>query len=113
MNGERRRYPRLRVQLPLEFRLCRPQDGAGPGGRGTLKDISLGGLYFLCPPPAPIRVGHTLDLTIATTPTDLENPRASCLQARCRVVRLDPPAKGSFHMGIAVSFLAGLSLSPR
>jgi hypothetical protein len=109
MPAERRRYQRLKARLPVKFRLCGPENGPAHCGVGTLKDISLGGLCFLCPPPAPVRVGQTLDLAIATTPPDLENPSASRLQALSRVVRLDPPGSGPC-LGVAVSFLEGLNL---
>ena len=108
---EKRRHSRVQVTLPLEFRFCLPQ-AKGQVGLGTLRNISLSGLYFHCPPPAPVQVGDLLKLLIITHAGGQKNPGVSRLKVRCRVVRLEPPSKEQPQVGVAVEFLEDLSLHP-
>lgn len=78
---------------------------------GTLRNISVSGLYFHCQPPAPVKVGDLLELII-TSAQDRGNPRASRLEVQCRVLRLEPPSSHQPQVGIAVEFLEELSLHP-
>jgi len=108
--GERRRHNRLVLTLPLRYHDAAAM-GEEPRGLGVLKNISLGGLYFECPPPADLKKGQILELSIAASLPSLDLHGTSHLAARGEVVRLDPPVAGR-ACGVAVRFLDELSFSP-
>jgi hypothetical protein len=108
--GERRRHNRLVLTLPVRYHDGSADTGEESRGLGVLKNISLGGLYFECPPPAPIKKGQILELSIAASLPSLDLHGTSHLAARGEVIRLDPPV-GSRACGVAIRFLEELSFS--
>ena len=74
------------------------------------ENISLGGLYFECPPPADLKKGQILELSIAASLPSLDLHGTSHLAATGEVVRLDPPVGGR-ACGVAIRFLEELSFS--
>lgn len=107
MMGEKRRHNRLVVTLPLRYHDGAAATGEEQGGLGVLKNISLGGLYFECPPPAQIEKGQILQLSIAASLPSLDLQGTSHLAARGEVVRLDPPGPAGHAFGVAVRFSGG------
>lgn len=109
---ERRRFHRLRVSLPLTFRL-QSADGQGPvQGRGVLRDVSLSGAYFLIEAPFSFSPDLMVELSIFCHVPSLDRTHTQHLYARGRVVRLENPQASQGVLGVAVSFLEGLSFSP-
>ena len=108
--GERRRYNRLVLTLPVRYSDAAAEVPENPGGLGVLKNISLGGLYFECPPPVAIKKGDLLQFSIAASLPSLDLQDTSNLTARGEVVRLDPPGTDRTY-GVAVRFLDELSFS--
>ncbi len=108
MSRERRSYNRLVLSLPVKY--CLEKD-RGDCSLGVLKNISLGGLYFECPPPLALEAGQILHLSIAAALPSLDLQDTSHMSARGEVVRLDPPVASSRPCGIAVHFLDGLNFS--
>ena len=93
-DGERRRHNRLVLTLPVRYSDAAAEVRENPGGLGVLKNISLGGLYFECPPPVAIKKGDLLQFSIAASLPSLDLQDTSNLAARGEVVRLDPPGAG-------------------
>ncbi len=108
MSQERRRYNRLVLSLPVKY--C-SEKGQEDCYLGVLKNISLGGLYFECPPPAALETGEVLHLSIAATLPSLDLEDTSHLSARGEVVRLDQPKLSTNTYGVAVRFLDDLNFS--
>ncbi len=107
---ERRKYPRLDVDLPVAFLICSPDSGTSYAGMFLLKNISQGGLFLKCPPLVPLNVGDIRDFTVDATPI---LRHVSRLKALGKVVRVEPPEKNSTDFGIAVHFLADLDIEPK
>ncbi|MCL6621409.1 MAG: PilZ domain-containing protein [Syntrophobacterales bacterium] len=109
---ERRRFPRLRLGLPVTFHLRVDGGRATLQGRGVLRDLSLGGAYFLTEAPLSFTPDLMVELAIPCYVPELDRTPTPRLYARGRVVRLEnPPAPGD-AWGVAVSFLEYLSFSP-
>lgn len=102
---ERRKYPRLDVDLPMAYLTHSPDSGKSSVGMGVLKNISQGGMFFKCPPPLPIDDGDIRDFTIDTIPIMWHISR---LKALGKVVRIESPEENYFDFGIAVQFLSDL-----
>ncbi len=109
---ERRRFHRLRISLPLTFRL-QGADGRGPvQGRGVLRDLSLSGAYFFTEEPFSALPGLVLELSILCYVPGLDRTHTQHLHARGRVVRLEDHQASGFASGVAVAFLEGPSFLP-
>lgn len=102
---ERRRFPRLRVHLAVEYRLRLPDTHETLQGHGILRDLSLGGGYVQIKPPLALQTGQILSLTIAAPLPGLDQGNISRLHARGEVVRLEPPGLHSPLAGVALRFL--------
>jgi|UniRef100_A0A7C3V3S4 hypothetical protein len=103
--GERRRFQRLLVTLPVEYIAVLPESGECYRGQGVLKDFSLSGIYFHTLEPVPLQPGHIILLTI-TTPFAPLNHLDSChIQVHATVVRLENPPTENGCQGVAVAFL--------
>lgn len=109
--GEKRRHNRLVLTLPVRFHEASGDAGGQPGGLGVLKNISLGGLYFECPPPVALKQGQILQFTIAAPLPSLDIPGTSHLAARGEVLRLDQLLGADRACGVAVRFLEELTFS--
>ncbi|MCX5887897.1 MAG: PilZ domain-containing protein [Deltaproteobacteria bacterium] len=107
---ERRKYPRLDMDLPMAYQIHSPDLDKSSAGMGALKNISQGGMFFKCPPPLPIDDGDIRDFTLDTIPIMRQISR---LKALGKVVRIEPPEENSFDCGIAVQFLSDLKVEFR
>jgi c-di-GMP-binding flagellar brake protein YcgR len=108
MSRERRRYNRLVLSLPVKYSAEKVEEECS---LGVLKNISLGGLYFQCPPPVALEAGQILHLSIAATLPSLDLQETSHLSAKGEVLRLDPPPMSGRTCGVAVRFLDELNFS--
>ena len=110
--GDKRRHNRLMLTLPVRFYEISGEAGEEPLGLGVLKNISLGGLYFECPPPVNIKPGQVLQFTIAASLPTLDILGTSHLEATGEVLRLDHLLGAGRACGVAVRFLEELTFSP-
>ncbi|MDD2904347.1 MAG: PilZ domain-containing protein [Syntrophales bacterium] len=111
MMGEKRRHNRLVLSLPVRFHDVAAALGEESGGLGVLKNISLGGLYFECPPPVELRQGQILQFDIAASLPALDILGTSHLTVRGEVLRLEHLLGADRACGVAVRFLEELSFS--
>ena len=109
--AEKRRHNRLVLTLPVRFQAASGEAVEEPQGHGTLKNISLGGLYFECPPPVNIKPGQILQFTIAASLPTLDLLGTSHLEATGEVLRLDHLLGVGRACGVAVRFLEELTFS--
>ncbi len=107
---EKRKYPRLDMDLRMTYQIHSTDSGKFSSGLGVLKNICQGGMFFKCPPPLPIDGGDIRDFTVDTIPI---MRRVSRLKALGKVVRIEPPEENSSDFGIAVQFLSDLNVELR
>ena len=108
MSQERRHFNRLVLSLPVRYNSEKEKEDCC---LGVLKNISLGGLYFECPPTFALEPGQVLHLSISATLPSLDIQDTSNLSAKGEVVRLDPPKSPSHTYGVAIRFLDDLNFS--
>jgi hypothetical protein len=104
---ERRKHPRVRIDLPISYHIRLRDSGKSFAGTGVLKNIGQGGMFLKCPPPLPINNGDIGDFTINTRPIIQHISR---LKALGKVVRLELLEENFFDFGITVQFLSGLNV---
>jgi hypothetical protein len=107
--GERRRFNRITVTLPVAYDTRLPDTDAPFQGQGLLRDISLGGTYFHVDPGTSFLPGQILSLTVSAPLLYLEDADTSCLQATGEVIRFDPPTPNCPQAGVALNFLGDLT----
>jgi hypothetical protein len=107
---EKRRHPRLHLQLPIRFIVQQPETRDSQDGEGMLKDISYGGILFTVEPPLPVQPGHIREFSFFLTPENAQQRDAEHLHAQGLVLRIDPPDPNSSAYGVAVQFLSALTM---
>jgi hypothetical protein len=107
---ERRKFSRVNTNLAMRYRFLLLDSNKGSTGKGVLKNISQGGIYFKCDPPLSLEDGNIGDFSLETFPI---GGLSSRLWAMVKVVRIEPPAEDSGDFGIAVQLLSNLRLEPR
>jgi len=105
---ERRRHPRLHLQLPIRFIVEQPETRDSQSGQGMLKDISYGGILFQVEPPLPVQPGHVREFSFFLTPENKKERDLAHFQAQGLVLRIEPPDPNSSAYGVAVQFLSAL-----
>jgi hypothetical protein len=109
---ERRKYPRIYCQIPIEFSLPLPEpSGEFLKGQGVLINFSQGGVYFRYEGPTPMEQGQVGDFVITRTQRRDYPFFPSVIRAKCRVVRLESSA--SNYCGVALEFLSSPMLNFR
>ena len=106
---ERRKYPRVNVDLPISYLIHSPDSGKSFAGMGVLKNISPGGMFLRCPSQLPISAGDIRNFTIDTM---LIMQHSTRLEALGKVVRKEPK-DNSFDFEIRVQFLSDLNVEFR
>jgi len=106
---DKRRHPRLHLQLPIRFIVEHPETRDTQDGEGMLKDISYGGILFQVEPPLPVQTGHIREFSFFLTPDNAQQCDLAHFQAQGLVLRIDPPDPNSSAYGVAVQFLSALT----
>ena len=106
---DKRRHPRLHLQLPIRFIVSQPETRDSQSGQGMLKNISYGGILFQAEPPLPVEPGHIREFSFFLTPENAEQRDLAHLHAQGLVLRIDPPDPNSSAYGVAVQFLSALT----
>ena len=105
----KRRHPRLHLQLPIRFIVEQPETKDSQDGEGILKNISYGGILFQVEPPLPVQPGHIREFSFFLTPENDKQRDAAHFHAQGLVLRIDPPDPNSSAYGVAVQFLSALT----
>jgi len=106
---DKRRHPRLHLQLPIRFIVSQPEARDSQDGKGILKDISYGGILFQVEPPLPVQPGNVREFSFFLTPDNGKECAPQHLHAQGLVLRIDPPDPNSSAYGVAVQFLSALT----
>ena len=107
---DKRRHPRLHLQLPIRFIVSQPETRDCQIGEGMLKDISYGGILFQVEPPLPVEPGHIREFSFFLTPENDQHRDPAHFKAQGLVLRIDPPDPDSSAYGVAVQFLSALTM---
>jgi hypothetical protein len=106
---DKRRHPRLHLQLPIRFIVEQPETRDSQDGEGMLKDISYGGILFTVEPPLPVQPGYIREFSFFLRPENAKPRNPEHLHAQGLVLRIDPPDPNSSAYGVAVQFLSALA----
>ncbi|MGQ9919941.1 MAG: PilZ domain-containing protein [Desulfobacca sp.] len=101
---ERRRYHRLYFTVPVHCRVHLQERQESWSSPGILKNLSLGGAYFVCDSLPHLRRGDVGEFLLQLADTSHENP----LRAQGLVKRVDHHVLGFTAYGVAVEFLPPL-----
>jgi hypothetical protein len=102
---ERRQHIRFYFSLPMKFEAQLPDSGESWECQATLKNISQGGLYFVCENLPQLKRGNVAEFTFNTTPPKygfIKSP----IKAQAEVKRIEPRIAGTDDFGVAVQFLS-------
>ena len=105
---DKRRHPRLHLQLPIKFIVEQPETRDSQSGQGMLQNISYGGILFQGEPPLPVKTGQVREFSFFLTPEGNQERDMTHLQAQGMVLRIEPPDPNSSAYGVAVQFLSAL-----
>jgi len=107
---EKRRHPRLHINLPIRLIVEQPETKESQAGLGVLKDISYGGVLFQVEPPLPVEQGHVRNFSFYLVPDRKNQCELAHFRAQGLVLRIEPPDPDSKAYGVAVQFLSALKL---
>jgi hypothetical protein len=106
---DKRRHPRLHLQVPIRFIVEQPETRDSQAGEGILKDISDGGILFKVEPPLPVQPGNIREFSFFLIPENTQQCDLDHFKAQGLVLRIDPPDPNSSAYGVAVQFLSALT----
>lgn len=106
MSGERRRYPRLAISLPIGHR---PVGSAGQLRCDFTLDIAPGGVHFSVAGSSP-KVGDRLDLELMVPPGEGYSPYEGKVRGVATVLRCKAAAPGPSRWMVAAKFDQPLNL---
>ncbi len=105
---DKRRHPRLHLQLPIRFIVEQPERRDSQAGQGILKNISYGGILFQVEPPLPVKPGQVREFYFYPMPEHAEKCDLTHFAAKGLVLRIEHPDPDSPAYGVAVQFLSAL-----
>jgi hypothetical protein len=106
---DKRRHPRLHLQLPIRFIVAQPEMRDSQDGEAILKDISCGGILFQVEPPLPVEPGQIREFSFFLVPEKAGHRDLAHFHAQGLVLRIDPPDPNNSAYGVAVQFLSALT----
>jgi hypothetical protein len=101
---ERRKYHRLYFSVPTECRVRLAERQETWSSPAILRNLSLGGAYFVCDSLPQLRRGDVGEFTL-----QFASRGDGLLQARGQVKRVDHHVLGFTAYGVAVEFLSALA----
>jgi hypothetical protein len=106
---DKRRHPRLHLEVPIRFIVAQPEKRECQDGEGILKDISHGGILFQVEQPLPVKPGQIREFSFFLTRENAKQCDPAHFHAQGLVLRIDPPDPNSSAYGVAVQFLSALT----
>jgi len=107
---EKRRHHRLTAALQLYYECMGSEDKKTKIHKGFTENISMGGLYFISSEPLikNLNVDDVLNINIKIPHHNYDLSWTNTLQARGKVVRIEPSPNRSNSYGVALKFLEDL-----
>ena len=106
---DKRRHPRLHLQLPIRFIVEQPEMRDSQSCQGILQNISYGGILLQVEPPLPVQPGNIREFSFFLTSEKNQESDLTHLHAQGMVLRIEPPDPNSSAYGVAVQFLSALT----
>jgi c-di-GMP-binding flagellar brake protein YcgR len=104
---ERRLFPRIYTSLGFEYQVQLQGSKDTFSNRAVMKDISIGGLYFMSETAPILKPDDIADFIFKFQP-DQANPLIPHkIEAKGKVKRIEQPTKESSDFGVALEFLSG------
>jgi len=104
---ERRLFPRIYTSLGFEYQVQLQGSKDSFSNRAVMKDISIGGLYFMSETAPILQPDDIADFIFKFQP-DQANPLIPHkIEAKGKVKRIEQPTKESSNFRIALEFLSG------
>jgi len=104
---ERRLFPRIYTSLGFEYQVQLQGSKDSFSNRAVMKDISIGGLYFMSETAPILQPDDIADFIFIFQP-DQANPLIPHkIEAKGKVKRIEQPTKESSDFGVALEFLSG------
>lgn len=107
---DKRRHPRLYINLPIRFEVNQPEIQDVQTGQGKLKNISYGGVLFQVQPPLPVQPGQVREFSFFLIPEKTKEGDLAHFRAKGLVLRIDPSDQNSSAHEVAVQFLSALKM---
>jgi len=104
---ERRLFPRIYISLQFEYHAQLQGSEDSFSNRATMKDISLGGLYFMSETAPILQPDDIADFIFKFQPEHAKPLFPHVIKAKGEVKRIEQPTKESPNFGVALEFLSG------
>jgi hypothetical protein len=104
---ERRLFPRVYKSFRFEYQARLQGSEDFFSYLAVMKDISLGGLYFMSETAPILQPEDIADFIFKFHPEDAKPLIPHMIKAKGKVKRIEQPTKESPHCGIALEFLSG------
>jgi c-di-GMP-binding flagellar brake protein YcgR len=104
---DRRQFPRLQVSLPIEYHANIHDSAASYSNKAVLKNISIGGVYFVSEGTPILEPGDIADFIFKLMHNHSNSIITKEIRGKGRVTRVENQDEESFNFGIAVEFLSG------
>jgi hypothetical protein len=104
---ERRLFPRVYKSFRFEYQAQLPGSKNFFSNLAVMKDIGLGGLYFMSETIPILQTGDIADFIFKFQPENAKPLIPHKIEAKGKVKRLEQPTKESSNFGVAMEFLSG------
>ncbi|MGP7988970.1 MAG: PilZ domain-containing protein [Desulfobaccales bacterium] len=104
---EQRLFPRVYKSFRFEYQAQYQSSEKFFSDLAVMKDISLGGLYFMTETAPMMQPDDIADFIFKFLPEDARPLIPRMIKAKGKVRRIEQPAKESSDFGIALEFLSG------
>ena len=104
---ERRLFPRVYKSLQFEYQAKLQGLKDSFSNRAVMKDISLGGLYFMSETVPILQHDDIADFVFKFLPEHAKPLNPHIIKAKGKVKRIEQPTKESPNFGVALEFLSG------
>jgi hypothetical protein len=96
------------MSIPIKLRIQLPESPEISWvNSGVLKNLSLGGFYFVSNDTPPLEPGQVRNFTITAAKESPSFPAGTFIDGTSRVVRIDSPSSGDQDIGVALELLSG------
>ncbi|RLA89411.1 MAG: hypothetical protein DRG58_05175 [Deltaproteobacteria bacterium] len=106
---EKRRHQRLNLALPLIYKLYNQEGKDYKKLKGVTKNISMGGIYFVCLAPQSLAIKQVMEIAIELPKQDFELPGTNILKTRGEVLRIEKLPQRPYAKGVALQLIENLS----
>ncbi|MBW1917182.1 MAG: PilZ domain-containing protein [Deltaproteobacteria bacterium] len=108
---EKRRHQRLNVALPMVYKIINRGRKNYKEYKAVTKNISMGGIYFVCLVYQDLNINQILNITIELPRQAFNLPGTTILKTRGQVLRIEEMPQRPYVFGVALKFLDTLQFA--